>query len=104
MIGRDQIDVALPQSPPQAILVTPLADRRRAFQCRVAVGDLLGAERQIVRAGFDADLQSCRAGAPDCRQRVGRRQVHDVHASGRITGEIYQPIDRGLFGGGRPRS
>ena len=48
------------------------ADRRRALEQRRAVGNLLGAERQVVRAGLDGDRQPFRARGAQQRQRLAR--------------------------------
>ena len=70
---------------PQPLAMLALADRRRAFQRRVAVGDVFGAERQVVRAGFDGQRQTPAARAPPIDgERVRRGEVHDVHARRRL--------------------
>jgi len=53
VIGGYQVDDALFQRCPKALSILPLADRRRTFELRRAVGDVFGRERQVVRAGFD---------------------------------------------------
>ena len=51
-----------------------------ALEPGISVGDLLGGEGQIVRAGLDRQRQPLLAGPRDHRQGVGRRQVDDVDA------------------------
>ena len=62
VIRADRVDQALAQALPEPLAVRSLADRRRALEPRVAVGDLLGGERQVVRAGLDGQRQALRRG------------------------------------------
>ena len=66
---------ALPE--PFAILALP--DRRCALEARVAVGDLLGGEGQVMRAGLDSQ-----------RQALARVPVRSSEAHRPTTGERYE--------------
>ena len=70
VIGGDQIDASVVERAPQALAMLALADRRRALQRRVAVGDLFGAERQVVRTGFDGERHA--RGARAARSTAAR--------------------------------
>ena len=70
MVGSDKVDAPLEQSLPQSISVTALADRGRALECRRSVADVLSGKRQVVRARFDRDRQTCRSRLVQNRQRV----------------------------------
>ena len=97
MIGGDEVDRVARRAPPQAIAICPPADRRRALERRRAVGDLLGGERQVVRAGFDGDGDARAPRSGDRVERVGRREVHDVHARAGLACEAHQQLDRRLL-------
>ena len=56
-----------------------IANRRRAFVLRGAVGDLFGGKRQIVRACLRRDRQTARARLANQPERLRRRQMNDVH-------------------------
>ena len=75
-----------------------LADRRAALEGRRAVGHLLRGERQVVRAGLDADPHALGAGPAQQRQRVGVGQVHDVHPRPGVAGRRDERTDRRLLG------
>lgn len=48
----------LKQFSPECVLVGLGADRRTAFVAGVALSDLLGGKREIVRTGFSGDLDA----------------------------------------------
>ena len=54
VVGDDEVDHALAQRLPERLAVLVLADRRRALVVGGAVGDRLGLEAEVVRAGLDA--------------------------------------------------
>ena len=60
---------------PQPLAVVGIADRRRALELRRAVGDRLGDDREIVRAGLDRHVDAVGARGAQLRERVGARQV-----------------------------
>ena len=55
VVGDDHVDGAVAQALPQQLAVAALADRRAALELGRAVGDLLGGEGQVVRAGLGGD-------------------------------------------------
>ena len=63
VIGDHEIDHAVEQRAPERLAVLALADRRRALELGGAVGDRLGLEAQVVRAGLDRDRQALGLGA-----------------------------------------
>ena len=58
MIRRHQINNSLVKPLPKLFAILPAADRRRAFEQRLAVRDFVGREMQIMWTGFDADWQT----------------------------------------------
>ena len=78
MVGDDEVDVAGRERGPQRLAVLGLADRRAALELGGAVGDVLGVEGQVVRAGLDAHVDPGRAGGAQRGDGVGAAQVHDV--------------------------
>jgi hypothetical protein len=58
MIRRYEINRAVRESFPQFLAILLLANGRRALEFRRALWNLLCGERQIVRAGLDADFGS----------------------------------------------
>ena len=53
MIGGDQVDFACGQRRPQTLAIVPRSNGRRTFERRGAIDDVLGGERQVMRAGLD---------------------------------------------------
>ena len=88
---------------PEPLAILALADRRRALEARVAVGDLLGGEREIVRAGLDGQGQPLLACPRDHRQCVGRRQVDDVDVAAKLAAKLDHEPDRVVLPLTRPR-
>src|SRR5205085_9117403 len=63
----------------------------------LAVLDLLGAQAQIVRARLDGDRQAFGPRLAELRDRVRRRQVHDVHRAAGLATQTYEQRDRGVL-------
>ena len=80
VIGRDQLNRPVHQGVPQPVPVLAAPNRRRALEGRRAVLNLLGFERQVVRARFGRDRQPRRSRRVEHGQRPGRDQVDDVRA------------------------
>ncbi len=68
VVRHDAVDRAVEQPPPQGVLLGAVADRRAALERRVAVGDLVRGEREVVRARLDGD-----PGADGLRARTSAR-------------------------------
>ncbi len=87
---------------PQGVAVGGVADRRAALELGGAVGDLLGGEAQVVRAGLDADPHAPGPGRADRGQRRRAGQVQHVHAragpGGRPPAASRSPAARPLAG------
>ncbi len=64
-----------------------LADRREALHGRIAVGQLLGAEREVVRARLGGDPGAVGLGTRDHVDRLGGGHVDDVHVRAGACGE-----------------
>ena len=94
VIARHQIDGAVGERVPQRFSIGASANRRRALVARVAVGDVLGGEVQVVRAGLDRDGQSFGARLSQQRQCVGGREMDDVDRASRGAAERDQECDR----------
>ena len=76
------------------------ADRRRALVGRRTIGNLFGAEREVVRASLDGDRNTLRACRGNGGQGVGRSEVHDVDAGTGVTRETHEHIDGRVLGRG----
>ena len=70
MVRHHRIEHAGCEPLPQSGAVGCIPDRRAALRCRVAVGDLLGGEQQVVRAGLRRN-----------RDPVGSSRLHDRQCS-----------------------
>ena len=103
MIGADRVDQSSPQTLPEPLSVFALADWRCALEPRVAVGNLLGREDEIVRAGLDEERQPFVARLRDHRQGIGRREMHDVDAAAGLAAKLDQEPDRLVLPLARPR-
>ena len=79
-----------------------LPDRRAALELGRAVGDLLGVEGQVVRAGLDGEPHPVARGRGDHRQRVGAGQVQDVHPGAGPAGRLDDLGDGDVLGAARP--
>ena len=91
VVGHDRGDPPVPEGLPQPFPVLGVSDRGRALVLGRAVGDLLGRERQVVRAGLDRDA---RAGARRVVETGRRREVEHVGPA---------PGRRARLGDGRDR-
>ncbi len=55
MVRGDEVDAVQSEGLPQLLAVVGRADRRRAFECRRPVWNVLRGERQIMRARFRSE-------------------------------------------------
>ena len=104
MIGRDEIDLPGGQRPPQTARGDRAARIGGAHLNAVAPSaNVLGGERQVVRAGLDASSArpSARA-APSRRQRVGATRGGRCGRAPVLARQPDQQLDRGVLGVGRP--
>src|SRR6476646_6998446 len=95
MIGGDEIERAGLQRAAERLAMRGLADRRRTLEFGGAVANLLGRERQVVRARFGGDPYALRLRA---RDRVGTfpaRDVDDVHVDAEFARETNHDLDGG---------
>ncbi|KAJ6441077.1 LOW QUALITY PROTEIN: hypothetical protein O9K51_06871 [Purpureocillium lavendulum] len=89
---------------PQAVAVAALADRRAALVARVAAGNLLGRQPEVVEARLGRDVDAARARRPQQRDALRRRQVHDVQRQRRRQVRQRQDLlDGRRLVRGRPR-
>ncbi len=103
VVAHHHVDHAVGKALPQRLPVGRLAHGRAALEPGVAVGHLLGGQRQVVRARLDGDGHAVGPGGREQRQRGGRGQVHHVHAGAGDAGGVEQPGDRRVLGGRGPR-
>ena len=71
MVGGDEIDVAAAERVPERLAVVAAPDWRRALEGGRAVGDVVRAERQVVRTGLDGDRQPFAARGTQRVERAG---------------------------------
>src|SRR5579872_2839710 len=101
MVRRDQIDISASERLPEPLTVGARSDGRSALVLRGTIGDLFGAEMQIVRASLDRDGQPFCTCCAEVGQGLRRREVDDVYTAAVVTAQIDQQanrIDLGLIG------
>jgi hypothetical protein len=103
MVGGYEIDVAAAERVPKCFAVVAAADWRRALEGRRAIGDVLCAERQVVRTGLDGHRQPLAACGAERVERMCRREMDDVHVHSVLAGQPDEQCDRGLLALGGPR-
>ena len=94
VIGHHHVDDAAAERIPESRLIFTAADRRGALEVGRTIGHVLGGERQIVRAGFDRDREALGARLGEERQRIRRRQVHDVNGAAGLARQAHDEADR----------
>ncbi len=102
MVRRNQVDVSRGQTRPEAFPMPRLPDRRRALERGRPGRDLFGVEGQVVGTGLDRDVHAGSPRRTERRERVGRREMHDVDARAVLPAEAHQQIDGGLLAHRRP--
>src|SRR3954447_250575 len=93
VVRGDLVDDARAKAVPQQAAVGGFADGRRALECRRAVRDLLGRQRQVVRTRLDTDLERFATSGGEDRQRIRAGEVNDVHTPVRPSGGVDQSRD-----------
>ena len=91
-----------PSACPQLLAVADLPDRRAALELRGPVGDRLGLEHQVVRAGLDGHPDALAARGAQHRHGVGAGQVQQVHRRPGVPGRLDQVRDRDVLRAARP--
>src|SRR2546425_1280739 len=94
VVAREEVDDPAGEPVPQSLAVLPLADRGGALERRGAVRDLLGGEREIVRAGLDGDRQPRRPRPRQGVERARRGEMHDVHGAAGGAAQLEHERDR----------
>ena len=84
VVGRHHVDQTLFQRLPKRFAIRRAANRRRAFVFRCAVGNLFRGKPKIMHASFHGDGQLVSPRRSEQRQRLRRRQMHDVDWACRI--------------------
>ncbi len=103
VVGDHLVDEALAERIPQLLAVVRLADGRRALEGGGAVRDLLGGEREVVRARLDGERYARVAGAAEGGERIRRGEMNDVRARAGLLRDAQHEIDGGVLGGARAR-
>ena len=93
MIRDDKIDRALLEACPQTVCVFPLPDGWSAFELGLAGGNILRAEIEVVRAGFDSKRPAVAAAFGDERQGIGRGEVHDMGRDPKLVAQLHHQPD-----------
>ncbi len=103
VVGRHDLEVVLPQEPPQVRLMVLVlraqgsgADVLRAFEARRAEV-ILEVQVEVLRAGLAEHVRAAVARGDHLLDRLSRRHVHDVHGRARDLGELDGPMRRLLF-------
>ncbi len=87
---------------PQSVLVRQRADRRAALVARVAVGDAVGREPEVVEARLGRDVDAAPARLAQHRDALSRREVDDVQVELRRKAGQRQDLGHGArLEGGR---
>ncbi len=80
MVGRQHLEEAIGEAVPQEVGIAPVARRRRAQilgAFPAGLGDMVLAEKQILRAGLAVDPEAAVAAPLDLLQRLARRHMHE---------------------------
>ncbi|HEX5595313.1 MAG TPA: hypothetical protein VFX61_04700, partial [Micromonosporaceae bacterium] len=93
VVGDHDVEDAVPQAAPERLPVGRLADRRAALERGGAVGDLLGGERQVVRAGLRGDPDTIGPGRGEKRQHLAAGHVQDVHPAAGLARQRHHRRD-----------
>ena len=96
------VDGAVLQALPQGPAVVLLAQRRAALVLGGAVGDELGGEGEVVRAGLDGDPDAVALGGADGGQGLGGGQVEDVDPGAGLACGDEDLLDGGVLRGAGP--
>ena len=102
VVRGDVVDGAVLEALPQGPAVVVLAQRRTALVLGGAVGDELGGEGEVVRAGLDGDPDALPLGGADGRQGLGGGQVEDVRPGAGVACGVEHPLDGGVLRGAGP--
>ena len=78
MVGHDQVDDPVFQPLPKQLPIHTTSNRRRTLALRRSIGNRLGLEMQIVRAGLDAHRQPFVSCLAQHLQRQAGREMHNV--------------------------
>ena len=106
MVRGDALQVVELQAAPQLILLRVVAERRAHDVLRPAEARLLVVvvrQEQILRAGFREGRQAAVARVRDHLERLGRREMDDVHRHVGDFGERDRTMGRLRFGARRAR-
>ena len=79
VIGRKHLEGAVAQTGPHRLLRRAVARRRAAAELgafHAGLGNVVGGQKQVLRAGFAVDLQAFGLGVADDLDRFGRRDVN----------------------------
>lgn len=91
VVGGDHLEVVGAQAPPQRRLVLLGPERGAAHvlgALEVRLGEVVGGQEQVLRAGLPEDGQALVAGPGQLGDRLRRRDVHDVQ---RRPGDLGEP-------------
>ena len=90
VVRHYQVDYALFEALPQRFPVFAGADRRSTLVQGRAVGDVFRTEMQIMRAGFDRNLETLRSRGAQFRQGSAGRKVNNVQSKAILATESQQ--------------
>ena len=97
MVGRDHVDHAAADVAPERLLVGLGARRRAEHELRALKAgaiEVIGRQREIMRAGFGPDLQAARLGARDLLGGFRAGDVEDLDRHVERLGERDDAVDR----------
>src|SRR5262245_45232590 len=103
MIGGNEVESAVGQSPPERLSVARLADRWRTLESCRTVRHGFGGERQIVWTGFGSDGDAVRLCARHFVSGFGRGDMDDVRVDTKLSREADDRANRFDLGFGRTR-
>ncbi len=103
VIGDDEADRPVHERVPERVLVGALAHGRRALELGAPVADLLGREREVVRAGLGAERQAVAPRLGDERGGARGGEVDDVDLRAQLAAQPQEQCHRLPLPGRRTR-
>src|SRR5437660_725074 len=94
MIGAKRVDPPLAQAGAKPFAIFVLANWRSTFETRIAVRNLLGGKKEVVRTGLHGYRGSCLPRPEQHRKGIRGGQVNDMRRATVLRGKSKQQLNR----------